>query len=311
VSLPVLSQGEDNTVSHQKEAPASERPDAAAARIAAAVAHTWYDQRSDQGSEVPLGIVAALAQVRSPKGGVDPAEQLLPLSPERLWEALERVWARQWATHPELVHWARRVHGWLRQSPTEGQAKAVHAVVRSALEAGLLELTGHTDPHTRSATDVLGPLLSELRGVSQATAIGEYHSPPDVTSLAEHLVAPDLPEPGAWLMDPVAGTGGMARAMASRLREAGRGPEECAWYLIEADGLAAACCAANALVWHLGPHVLVQCADTLTDPDWKAALSERRAVRARRDEALAAASLAAATKSAAELLGSPPPFLHR
>ncbi|MEU4969967.1 N-6 DNA methylase [Streptomyces smyrnaeus] len=298
-------------MSYEKASCTPERPDAAAVRIAAAVARTWYGQMSDQGSEVPLGVVATLAQVRSPQAGVDPAEQLLPLSPARLWEVLERVWARQWATHPELVHWARRVHGWLRQAPTEEQAKAVHAVVHTALEAGLLELTDHADAHARSATDVLGPLLSELRGISQVSAVGEYHSPPDVTALAERLTAPDLPEPGAWLMDPVAGTGGMARAMASRLREAGRGPEECAWYLIEVDAVAAACCAANALVWHLGPHVLVQCADTLQNPDWKAALAERQAVRARMDEALAAASLASVTKSAAELLGSPPPFLHR
>lgn len=133
-----------------------------------------------------------------------------------------------------------------------------------------------------------------------------------MAALFSSLLVPQPAERGAWFYDPAAGTGGLLRERAQQLRHQGDAPHHYCWFAQEVDTLAAACCAANMLVWDLGSTALVHCGDTLTAPQGaEAALAERRALWARRDQVHTAASLAVATHSAAQLLGFPPPFLHR
>lgn len=77
----------------------------------------------------------------------------------------------------------------------------------------------------------------------------------------------EAPEPGGTFHDPAAGTGGLMRAAALTLRLQGADPHEYMWSMNDVDPLAVACCAVNATVWSLGPHVLISRSDTLTTGD--------------------------------------------
>ncbi|MGR3938437.1 N-6 DNA methylase [Streptomyces sp. BRA346] len=170
---------------------------------------------------------------------------------------------------------------------------AVHAVTQAALRAGLLEVTGGADPYQRSRADVFSVLLTELRSGRAGKAIGEAHTPPDAAALMARLTLPD--EPRQWFDDPAAGTGGLFRAAAQRLRDTGRDPADFGWSLNDVDPIAAACCAVNAFIWQLGPRVLVSCVDILEQPDPRSqALEERAAAFARRTALLGAAEPVAA-----------------
>lgn len=142
-----------------------------ATRTAESVAHAWHCQHLGERSQVPLGIVATLAQVRHPHSATDPAEHLRGLTTETLWRTLEGVWRRQWLLRPELVHWARALHSWLQEETLSRElGDAVQAVTYAALDAGLLSLTGAPDPMRRSAADVLAPLLGLLRSGARGRA---------------------------------------------------------------------------------------------------------------------------------------------
>ncbi|GDY49387.1 hypothetical protein SVIO_000100 [Streptomyces violaceusniger] len=56
------------------------------------------------------------------------------------------------------------------------------------------------------------------------------------------LTLEDEPRPEQWFDDPAAGTGGLLRATAQRLRETGRDPGDFGWALNDVDPIASACC---------------------------------------------------------------------
>lgn len=268
-------------------------PEATAARVAEAAARAWHRSRGGTALEVPLGVVAALAQLAAPAGRPDPAAALLALTPDQLWRTLERIWSVRWLSRPELVEWAAPLHIWLRNAtPDPHRLQAVHDVAAEALGTGLLDLTGSPDPLERSRADLLGRLLMMLRSEGTKRYLAEEHTPAEMAELVARLalVSPEQLKPGSWLAEPTAGTGGMFRAVAEVLREAGRSPSEIGWFMQDVDEAAAACCAVNAIVWDLGPRVLVYCGDILTTPDgWERADADRREILAHHARVVGAA----------------------
>lgn len=71
----------------------------------------------------------------------------------------------------------------------------------------------------------------------------------------------------------------MLRATAAALRGGGRDPSEYRWLACDIDPVAVGALAVNAHIWGLGPHVLLECADSVAEPDWH--------VRAAREQAQA------------------------
>ncbi|MFG3133705.1 hypothetical protein ACGFZU_39165 [Streptomyces tendae] len=269
--------------------------------VAEKVARTWHRTRIDSRMEIPVGVVAALSLLRQRDDGPDLTGHLLTFGPQELLDLYRRVWGLLWISRPELVEWAHPLRGWLdKEEQSTKRLTAVHAVTRTALETGLLELTADADPSWRSETDVLGFLVTELRSRGAREALGQVHTPPDMCDLMARmtLAGEDLPE-GAWLGEPTAGTGGLVRAAAQYLRETGRDPRAYVWAVNDLDPISSACCAVNAVVWDLGRRVLISCTDTLHEGDGtERALAERTAIFARRDELIGRAQTIAATYEA-------------
>ncbi|MFD8339251.1 N-6 DNA methylase [Streptomyces solisilvae] len=279
------------------------------AHVAESAAAAWHRDRGGVSIEIPLGVVAALAQVTQPAEGPDVSARLLALAPQELLALLERVWSLQWIVHPELVVWAHPLHAWLTSStPPAETVEAIHATARAAVRAGQLELTGAPDPWDRAQTDLLGRMLEELRSHGAREAMGEHHTPPDVAALFSQFTAREAvdPEPGRWFYEVAAGTGGIFRATAQHLRRRGLNPHDYGWSMVEIDPLAAACCAVNAAVWSLGPNVVIARADVLVTPDaHQQAKAQRCKIRSHRDRVVGQADLVATTHSAATLLNLP------
>ncbi|MFI0772616.1 N-6 DNA methylase [Streptomyces sp. NPDC021218] len=208
--------------------------------------------------------------------------------------------------HPELVVWAQPLHAWLTSStPPAETVEAIHATAQAAVRAGQLELTGAPDLSDRARADLLGRTLEELRSHGARKAMGEHHTPPDVAALFSQFTVReiDAPEPGRWFCEVAAGTGGNFRATAQHLRRRGLNPHDYGWSMVEIDPLAAACCAVNAVIWDLGPNVVIACADVLVTPDaHQQADAQRRKIRSHRDRIVGQADHIATTRSAASLL---------
>ncbi|MFD6356768.1 N-6 DNA methylase [Nocardia tengchongensis] len=196
---------------------------------------------------------------------------------ERLVHNLNRVWSFRWLDDPYLWHAARAVRAWIDEPQDSKTLRAVRIMMAELLRAGILDLTGSHDPVERTTADVLGAVLTYMRAEQSRKALGEHHTPPDY---AEAMIAPllgglwmgpdavaKLPEPGAGICDPCAGTGGLIRAAARAIYQLGGNPRDYRWFMNELDPLAAACGAVNAMTWGLSPYVVVSCADILADPD--------------------------------------------
>ncbi|MEU9887966.1 N-6 DNA methylase [Sphaerisporangium sp. NPDC051011] len=287
-----------------------------ASDIAEIAAETWHRQHAvaGDGIAIAMGIVAGLTLLRkTSRDGVDTATFLLDLDPPTLLEFHRRIWAYTWIRHPYLIDCARAIHDWLNED-TDPPAKivsAVHAVTHAVIRAGLLDITGDPDPALRCDADVLGLFLTRLRSQGAGAALAEIHTPPDVANLltsilnaaAKLTIEPGQPKPGGWLDEPAAGTGGMFRAAAMVMREQGTNPHDFGWSMTDLDPIAAAACAVNALVWDLGPSVLVWCGDTLAEGDGPARAWERRkAVLEHHDHMMSIASMTAAVRQTQILL---------
>lgn len=288
-------------------APSGAEPEAIAHETAERAARAWHRERAGEDPAVPVGVVATLAQLSRPAGGPDTAAQLRALAPADLWRVLERVWAMRWAERPELAAWAAPLHRWLASPPSSAAADAVTAVAHAALDAGLLDLTGSEDAQVRRGADVLGPTLARVRSAGAQEAWAETHSPPDVADLLTNLILLDTaPALGDWLGEPTAGTGGLVRALASRLGAIGHDVRRFRWSMNEIDPVAAASCASNALTWDLGPDVLVFCGDTLTNSDGpEQARREREDILARHAELVELAGLTVLTRNMTRTLFPP------
>jgi hypothetical protein len=79
------------------------------------------------------------------------------------------------------------------------------------------------------------------------------------------------------------------------MRERDIDPHQFGWALTDIDPLAAAGAAVNAILWDLGPHVLIACGDTLHEGSvYARAAQEAREALARRERLHAQAAILAA-----------------
>ncbi|MFJ9907952.1 hypothetical protein ACIRVK_34610 [Streptomyces sp. NPDC101152] len=252
------------TLGHYR--PSQRNPHAHAFDLAEAVSSAWHHAHGGSRIEIPIGTVAALAlwPLRGPDAYLA-ADWWLSLDDADLLAAFRECWARMWIMRPDLIDRATPLHKWVDdEKPDARRAAAVRAVVEAAITNGLLHLTTSNDPDLRSTTDVIGALLAVMRSEGAHDALAEIHTPPDVAYLMARMLLDDKPlEPGMKFDEPAGGTGGMYRAAVQVMRERGIDPHQFGWSLTDIDPLAAAGAAVNAILWDLGPHVLIGCGDTL------------------------------------------------
>ncbi|CAM5314953.1 N-6 DNA methylase [Streptomyces abikoensis] len=291
-------------------------PHEKAQEIGEAVAAVWHKQHGGTAIEVPIGIVAALAlvHVKDPKGP-SLIGQILAQTDDELIQMYREIWAGHWMQRPDLIERARILHEWLDDSPHDKhRLSMVRAVTRAALKAGILDLTGHADPFFRSAADVLSPTMTALRSLGAQKGLGEYHTPPALTDcIAEAMIgeisvavqadALGKLQPGEHIHDPACGSGGMLRAAGQAVRERGVEPASMRWSGVDIDSIAAACAAVNFIVYELGPHSTVACADALARPNAvEGAMVEARAVVEHRDRMLRMAAMLRGIRLAQDFL---------
>ncbi|MGW2987337.1 N-6 DNA methylase [Streptomyces goshikiensis] len=268
--------------------PFQRNPHQAAHDIAEAVQVAWHGAQGGSRIEIPAGVVAALAlwPLRGPDAPLT-AHWWLDLNDEDFLAALRECWARWWIQRPDLIDRATPLHRWLEdERPERTRMKAVRAVAHAALTRGMLHLTSAAPDFGGSCdADVLGAVVTVMRSHGAREALAEIHTPPELSELMARMLITDQPlTPGMKFDDPASGTGGLYRAAAQRMRELGLNPHDFGWAMTDIDPVAAAGAAVNAIIWDLGPHVLVACADTLTEGDpYVRASTEWRESHARRD----------------------------
>lgn len=246
-------------------------PNQHAHKIAENVMDAWYSHHGGSRMDIPLGTVAALTFFREPLVG----DWLLTLQPPQFPPLLREIWGVQWYHRPDLIQCARPLHDWIEEDPHD-QLRAVQAVVHTAVNTGLLDLTGHDDPYARTGADILSPLLTGLRHKSDKKWRGEYHTPPCVSDLMANILLDA--HGGLTIREPAIGSGGMFRSVAHLLHERNLDPHDYTWIGNDIDPLSAACAAVNAIYWDLGPQVAIWCGNTFEENGLNKALAERTAV---------------------------------
>ncbi|WP_274557987.1 N-6 DNA methylase [Streptomyces spiramyceticus] len=285
----------------------TERNDhAAAVALAEAVSAAWHGAHGGEDIKIPIGTVAAIA-LWPLKGPDAPllADWWLALGDADLITAFSECWSYWWITRPDLIDRAMPLHAWLQdEHPPRRRAQAIRAVVEAAIKNGLLHLTGSENPYFNATSDILGTLITVMRSAGAANALAEYHTPPEVSEMMAHLLLDDMDvKPGMTFDEPTSGTGGMFRAAAQVLRHSNLDPADFVWSMTDIDPLAAAGAAVNAILWGLGPNVVVAGGDVLhqANPTGQA-LKERREAYERRDELRGQAAVLAAIRKAEALL---------
>ncbi|WP_328404049.1 SAM-dependent methyltransferase [Streptomyces sp. NBC_00390] len=275
-------------------------------QIAAEISTAWHGEHGGESIQIPVGVVAALA-LWPLKGPDAPllADWWLGLGDKDLLAAFDECWAYWWIRRPDLIDRASPLHAWIQdERPSRTRARAVRAVVHEAITNGLLHLTSGADPYFNSSTDILGTLVTFMRSTGAKDALAEFHTPPEVSEMMARFLLDDMdPKPGMTFNDPTSGTGGMFRAAAQLLRERELDPADFGWAMTDIDPVAAAGAAANAILWGLGPNVVVACGDTLhqVDPIGEA-LKEQREAYERRDQLRGQAAVLAAVRKVQTLL---------
>jgi hypothetical protein len=258
-------------------------PQSVVQAVAKRVTRVWWSSFAGPSDGVPLGAVAALSLM----GGYDdgdghPRDLILEADDKTIADFLAKVWAMFTIMRPELAFRCGPFGEWLNDDPhDESLVMAAAAVVRAAVGAGLLDLT--FDREAVQEVDLLGHLHQELRSTSAKKSSGQFYTPAEVADLMAQLTATDVkPEPGQSICDIAAGTGGLLRPVAVRIRREGGDPHNFCWYACDVDRLAVAALAVNFHLWDLGPRVVVGCANTLVEGDWhlKAIEEQRAAVEA-------------------------------
>lgn len=253
-----------------------------AGRIAEQAAETWYSRHGSDRPEIPLSVIAALA-ISGKNAG--------PAARRRWWVAsaddvdvvlsLQHTWARFWVTRPDLACHTGPLTGWLlgRQPLPPVLARAAPAVARAVVRAGLPELTAGAGAHLHDV-DLLGTVYQRLRPGRARQARGEFYTPAGPSELLASVLLggdPAALQPGQQFCEPAAGTGGLLRAAAEQLRRHGTSPAACTWAANDVSPVTAAALAVNCYLWDLGPHVVIGCADTITDPLWPQEAASRQA----------------------------------
>ncbi|WP_055531315.1 N-6 DNA methylase, partial [Streptomyces graminilatus] len=215
--------------------------------------------------------------------------------------------ASQWNLRPGLMDAARPLFAWTEEDLNSTVLDGVRAVTRAALRHGVLDHTGDSDASERSRIDLMSWVITSLRHHHSRRSMGEYHTPPMISDLMAAMADADDTDvavaQGEWFIEPTAGTGGLFRSTAQKLRRAGRDPADFGWVMLELDPLAAAGAAVNAIVWGLGRRAVVGCGDVLACAalDQKALAHDRDLVR-HRDLLSSLTAFALATRTSDQLL---------
>ncbi|GAB3890093.1 N-6 DNA methylase [Kibdelosporangium lantanae] len=197
-----------------------EHPESRAHAIAEAVAAAWHRTYGAGRLDVPLCVVAtvAAAPLRDVRGA-DTAGMMLTWTVEEFFAYSKTVWKTVVRRRPETVSLLYPLMAWIFQEPSVELRRQAHEVAMAAVRAEEVDLVGGRD---RCAVDVLGAVLTVLRPPSAATERGLFYTPPDIADLMVRLS--DVEHIGL-VEDPAMGTGGMFRAAAVAMREAGRDQE--------------------------------------------------------------------------------------
>jgi hypothetical protein len=279
-------------------------PRDAGQRLGEAVAETWH--ASNWGGyrmDIPVSIVGALALFPI-KGHTDTVTRIISNASDfEMLQGYREIYAHTWSQRPDLGARMAPLMGWLTEQGVEEKAYAVRRVTETALKCGILQLTGDPDPDNRSDTDVMSWTITSLRSMGAKQGLGEYHTPPELCDMmARILLGDEPPEKGQRFHEPAGGTGGMFRSLAQALRELRADPADYVWALNELEPLAAAGAAVNAIVWGLGPNVVIACGDTLAQGDlYEQAVRERTHLFEERDEILGRLAVAEAAHQAMAL----------
>ncbi|MEU6325005.1 N-6 DNA methylase [Streptomyces sp. NPDC047009] len=279
-------------------------PRDAGQRLGEAVAETWH--ASNWGGyrmDIPVSIVGALALFPI-KGHTETATRIISNASDfEMLQGYREIYAHTWAHRPDLGDRMAPLMGWLTEQGMEEKAYAVRRVTETALRYGILQLTGDPDPWCRSDTDVMSWTITSLRSMGAKQGLGEYHTPPELCDMmARILLGNEAPPKGERFHEPAGGTGGMFRSLAQALRHLDADPADYVWALNELEPLAAACAAVNAIVWGLGPNVVIACGDTLAQGDlYEQAVRERKHLFEERDEIIGRLAVAEAAQQAMAL----------
>ncbi|MEU2593870.1 N-6 DNA methylase [Streptomyces albidoflavus] len=263
-----------------------------------AVADAWYGAYGGGRIEIPMGLVATLALWPQKGYPQELAAFLNPLDASHIVQCVNEVAAYWWLRRPDLIGVAHRLFSWAEEDLSDQEEAAIRQTWKAAIRHNALDHTGSPDPYDRTWIDLMSWTITNLRHHSARSGLGEYHTPPEVVDVLTRVVM-DKPEfaasmlgdaqPGASILDPCAGTGGMLRGAALQLRHDGKNPADYRWFAQELDPISAGGCAINFLVWELGPNAMVACGDTLSEGDlYPRAVEHRREMEKRRDEYLAA-----------------------
>ncbi|MGW3657158.1 N-6 DNA methylase [Streptomyces sp. NPDC005151] len=262
-------------------------PRDAGQRLGEAVADTWH--ASNWGGyrmDIPVSIVAALALFPIKGHTADVTRIISTCTDWELLQGYREIYATTWSSRPDLGARMAPLMSWLTEDGVEEKAYAVRRVTDTALKYGVLQLTGDPDPWCRSDTDLMSWTITSLRSHGARQGLGEYHTPPELCDLMAAMTYGNeaLPK-GSWFHEPAGGTGGMFRALAQHLRHLHLDPADYGWAINDLDPLAAAGAAVNAIVWGLGPNVVVSCGDVLRQGDVvDQAMRERAALIEERDQ---------------------------
>lgn len=230
-----------------------------AVAIAQAVDTTWNKSNHSGRRDVALSVVAALALIgqRDPQGH-EHTEQLRAQNAEDFSDTVRDIYTAVVNTRPDVTHLVFPLMQWVFDDPHPALQQAAKRTANAALEEGQLDLTGTDNRHD---TDLLGIVLTMLKSDSAGKANAQIYTPGPV---ADGMARMRAPEEHSSVCDPAVGTGGMLRAAARAMRGSDRDPTTVAWYGADVDELAIAACAVNALLWQLGPRILLCVANTLT-----------------------------------------------
>ncbi|MFF3516153.1 N-6 DNA methylase [Streptomyces sp. NPDC002573] len=278
-------------------------PRDAGQRLGEAVSETWH--ASNWGGyrmDIPVSIVGGLALFPI-KGHTEDVTRIISNASDfELIQGYREIYAHTWAQRPDLGARMAPLMGWLTEDGVMEKAYAVRRVTETALRYGILQLTGDPDPWCRSDTDVMSWTITSLRSHGAKQGLGEFHTPPELCDMMAAMTCPEAPEKGMRFHEPAGGTGGMFRALAQHLRHMQLDPADFEWWLNELEPLAAASAAVNAIVWGLGPNVVIACGDTLADGGLAdRAAQERKHLFEERDEILGRLAVAEAAHQAMAL----------
>ncbi|WP_367139287.1 N-6 DNA methylase [Saccharothrix sp. HUAS TT1] len=245
-------------------------------RLSERVVETWFGHHGGNNLEIPMSVVAVMSLLSPPHEERQAAiDETAGMSPEAFGGVMGVLWQRFVRARPDLVNpvWPF-VRIWVGSSDSyrmsDQALAAAKAVGDTLLRHDLFSLADN-----RYDVDLLGQVLTELRPKSSLQARGQFYTPPDVCQL---MAAMTVLGEGESVSDPALGSGGMFRGAAQAMREQGLDPTTVTWIGNDIDDLAIAAAAVNAVLWNLGPNVVLGVANALTEPDWVG-----RAVRMRNE----------------------------